>query len=104
VGGTISRKRESEMHSISACSQRGKTRLGRSKQKLIITSRSNSGSYHRLAQREAAKARKQDRRSDVVNDRRAALSDRLQSMKAKDDETMAMFRQMAQSKFGQGGR
>jgi hypothetical protein len=32
------------------------------------------------------------------------MSDRLQSMKAKDDETMAMFRQMAQSKFGQGGR
>lgn len=55
-----------------------------------------------LAQREAANARRQDRRSEVVNDRRAGMSDRLSSMKAKDDETMAMFRQMAQSKFGPG--
>ena len=59
---------------------------------------------HSLAQREAANARRQERRADVVNDRRSGMSERLSSMKAKEDETMAMFRQMAQSKFGGAGR
>ena len=53
-----------------------------------------------LAQREAANARRQERRAHSDMDRRSGMSERLQTMKAKDDQTMAMFRQLAQSKFG----
>jgi hypothetical protein len=63
---------------------------------------SDLASLHRLARREAAAAKRQERRGQFDNDRRAGMSDRLQEMKAKDDQTMAMFRQMAQSKFGTG--
>lgn len=53
-----------------------------------------------VAQREQAAARRQDRRGDREADKRNAMSERMQVMKSREDATMAMFKQMAQSRFG----
>ncbi|KAJ9098333.1 hypothetical protein QFC19_006457 [Naganishia cerealis] len=53
-----------------------------------------------LAQREQINARRQERRSNADADRRSMMSESMHAMKSKEDATMAMFKQMAQSRFG----
>ncbi|KAI5451377.1 hypothetical protein NCC49_001686 [Naganishia albida] len=55
-----------------------------------------------LAQRQQADARRQERRGQFQADKRSEMSERMQAMKSKEDATMAMFKQMAQSRFGPG--
>lgn len=64
---------------------------------------SEADSFHKsLAQRQQADARRQERRGQFQADKRSEMSERMQAMKSKEDATMAMFKQMAQSRFGPG--
>ncbi|KAJ9102419.1 hypothetical protein QFC21_002819 [Naganishia friedmannii] len=53
-----------------------------------------------VAQREQMNARRQERRSNADADKRSMMSESMHAMKSKEDATMAMFKQMAQSRFG----
>jgi len=53
-----------------------------------------------IARRDAAAARRQDKRGQADADRRSAMSERFSEIKSKDAANMEMFKQMAKSRFG----
>ncbi|GAA6039348.1 hypothetical protein JCM8097_002810 [Rhodosporidiobolus ruineniae] len=56
-----------------------------------------------LKARDRAQERRQERKFGAQEERNAVMSDRLSAHKAKEDATMAMFKQMAAQRFGGGG-
>jgi hypothetical protein len=64
----------------------------------VITDRNDT--TRSIARRDAAAARRQERRGQADADRRSAMSERFSEIKSKDAATMDMFKQMAKSRFG----
>lgn len=56
-----------------------------------------------LKERERQQRRREERKGYKVEEKQAELSDRYQAHKAKEDQTMAMFKQLAAARFGGGG-
>jgi hypothetical protein len=56
--------------------------------------------YDRIARRDAARARFEQKRGTAREDRVAVSQERAAAMREKDKATMDMFMQMAKQKFG----
>lgn len=54
----------------------------------------------RIAQRDAARRRYQEKRQSTVEDKHDTVRDRQEAIRAKDNATMEMFKQLAKEKFG----
>jgi hypothetical protein len=55
---------------------------------------------NRIAQRDAARRRFEEKKQTNRQDKTASVNERLVAMKEKDAQTMAMFAQMAKERFG----
>lgn len=53
-----------------------------------------------VRERERAQQRRDERRKGKDEERKAEMSDKLSAFRAKEDQTMAMFREMAAKRFG----
>ncbi|GAA5880797.1 hypothetical protein JCM3774_005754 [Rhodotorula dairenensis] len=55
-----------------------------------------------LRERERQQRRREERRVGKIDEKKAELTDRYQAYKGKEDQTMAMFKQLAAARFGAG--
>ena len=56
--------------------------------------------YHRIAQRDAARRRFEEKRAQGRDEKESATRERREAFQAKEKATMEMFKQMAKERFG----
>lgn len=54
----------------------------------------------RIAQRDAARRRYEEKRQSTAEGKQSSIRERQEAMRAKENATMEMFKQMAREKFG----